>query len=92
MIITISAINLNLQATEDGAGSPVDVAKSYMRARRPWGSPAANNSEFLSPSPAGMQGTPFPYSAGNLSSSKVRNLSFPIYMLQCILIFWSNVV
>ncbi|KAG2243822.1 hypothetical protein Bca4012_022659 [Brassica carinata] len=66
-------------ATEDGGGSPVDVAKSYMRARMPWGSPAANNSEFQSPSPAEMQflkeGTPFPYSAGNFSSSKLRRRS-----------------
>ncbi|CAN6911968.1 unnamed protein product [Brassica oleracea] len=66
-------------ATEDGGGSPVDVAKSYMRARLPWGSPAANTSEFRSPSPAGMQlikeGTPFPYSAGNFSSSKLRRRS-----------------
>ncbi|KAF8110847.1 hypothetical protein N665_0078s0041 [Sinapis alba] len=66
-------------ATEDGCGSPVDVAKSYMRARLPWGSPAVNNSEFQSPSPAGMQllkeGTPFSYSAGNFSSSKLRRRS-----------------
>ncbi|XP_018447457.2 protein KAKU4 isoform X2 [Raphanus sativus] len=66
-------------ATEDGGGSPVDVAKSYMRARLPWGSPAVNSSEFQSPSPAGMQvikeGTPFPFSAGNFSSSKLRRRS-----------------
>ncbi|CAH8328449.1 unnamed protein product [Eruca vesicaria subsp. sativa] len=66
-------------ATEDGGGSPADVAKSYMRARVPWGSPSAKNSEFQSPSPAGMQllkeGTPFPYSAGNFSSSKLRRSS-----------------
>lgn len=83
-MITTSVFIFNFQATEDGGGSPVDVAKSYMRSRLPWGSPAANTSEFRSPSPAGMQlikeGTPFPYSAGNFSSSKV----------QCILIFWSK--
>ncbi|KAL0804560.1 hypothetical protein Bca101_097050 [Brassica carinata] len=53
---------------------PVDVARSYMRARLPWGSPSVNNSEFWSPSSAGTQllkeGTPFSYNAGNLSSSK----------------------
>jgi hypothetical protein len=65
------------KATEDGAGSPVDVAKSYMRARLPWGSPAANNLDFRSPSSARVQGTPLPYSAGNFSSSKVRILSSP---------------
>ncbi|KAH0892193.1 hypothetical protein HID58_054622 [Brassica napus] len=55
---------------------PVDVARSYMRARLPWGSPSVNNSEFWSPSSAGTQllkeGTPFSYNAGNLSSSKVH--------------------
>lgn len=65
----------------------MDVAKSYMRARLPWGSPAANNLEFRSPSPAGMhllkEGTPFPYSAGNFSSSKVQqNLKFSNILLQ----------
>ncbi|KAL0833797.1 hypothetical protein Bca101_085686 [Brassica carinata] len=74
-----SASNSKSIATEDGGGSPVDVAKSYMRSRLPWGSPAANTSEFRSPSPAGMQlikeGTPFPYSAGNFSSSKLRRRS-----------------
>lgn len=84
IMITSSAISFNLQATAGGAGSPVDVAKSYMRARLPWGSPTVNSSEFRSPSSAGMQflkeGTPFSYSAGNFSSSKVRTLSFPIYM------------
>ncbi|CAN6985410.1 protein KAKU4 [Brassica rapa] len=74
-----SASNSKSIATEDGGGSPVDVAKLYMRARLPWGSPAANTSEFRSPSPAGMQllkeGTPFPYSAGNFSSSKLRRRS-----------------
>ncbi|KAJ0251815.1 Protein KAKU4 [Hirschfeldia incana] len=59
-------------ATEDGGGSPVDVARSYMRARLPWGSPAVNNSEFQSPSPTR---TPFPYSGGNFSSSKLRRRS-----------------
>lgn len=85
-MITTSVFIFNFQATEDGCGSPVDVAKSYMRARLPWGSPAVNNSEFQSPSPAGMQllkeGTPFSYSAGNFSSSKV----------QCIPVLWSNIV
>ena len=85
--ITISSkIMFNLQATEDGAGSPVDVARSYMRSRLPWGSPAANNSEFRSPLQAGKQflneGTPFPYSAGNLSSSKVHQKAFQ-YIMQC---------
>ncbi|CAN7032675.1 unnamed protein product [Brassica rapa subsp. trilocularis] len=37
-----SASNSKSKATEDGAGSPVDVARSYMRSRLPLGSPAAN--------------------------------------------------
>ncbi|WZY85234.1 hypothetical protein YC2023_031618 [Brassica napus] len=56
--------------------TPVDMARSYMRARLPWGSLSVNNSEFWSPSSAGTQllkeGTPFSYNAGNLSSSKVH--------------------
>ncbi|KAH0859085.1 hypothetical protein HID58_087346 [Brassica napus] len=59
---------------------PVDVARSYMRARLPWGSPSVNNSEFWSPSSVGTQllkeGTPFSYNAGNLSSSKFSNRKF----------------
>ncbi|CAN8229797.1 unnamed protein product [Cochlearia groenlandica] len=78
-MITISATSFNLQAIEDGVGSPVDVAKSYMQARHQWGSPAVNNLKFRSPSPAGMhlfkEGTPFPYSSGNFSSSKLKRRS-----------------
>ncbi|KAH0939395.1 hypothetical protein HID58_006856 [Brassica napus] len=60
--------------------TPLDMARSYMRARLPWGSLSVNNSEFWSPSSAGMQllkeGTPFSYNAGNLSSSKFSNRKF----------------
>ncbi|CAH8387430.1 unnamed protein product [Eruca vesicaria subsp. sativa] len=74
-----SASRSKSKATEEGAGSPVDVARSYMRSRLPWGSPDVNNSDFRSPLPAGMQflneGTPFPYSSGNLSSSKLKRRS-----------------
>ncbi|KAG5387213.1 hypothetical protein IGI04_038683 [Brassica rapa subsp. trilocularis] len=60
--------------------TPVDMARSYMRARLPWGSLSVNNSEFWSPSSAGTQllkeGTPFSYNAGNLSSSKFSNRKF----------------
>lgn len=40
-----------MQTLED-AGSPVDVAKSYMRARPPWASPSKDISP---PSPLGIQ-------------------------------------
>ena len=60
--------------------TPLDMARSYMRAQLPWGSLSVNNSEFWSPSSAGMQllkeGTPFSYNAGNLSSSKVHQKGF----------------
>ncbi|KAG5406806.1 hypothetical protein IGI04_012925 [Brassica rapa subsp. trilocularis] len=60
--------------------TPVDMARSYMRARLPWRSLSVNNSEFWSPSSAGTQllkeGTPFSYNAGNLSSSKFSNRKF----------------
>lgn len=56
-------------------GSPVDVAKSYMRARPPWASPSTNNFEFKSPSPSGLQlfkeETSYSISGNPLSSSKV---------------------
>ena len=61
-------------------GSPVDVAKSYMRARPPWASPSTNNFDFKSPSPLGLQlfkeETSYLISGNPLSSSKV-----PFYLL-----------
>lgn len=64
-----------LQANDEEMGSPVDVAKSYMRARPPWASPSTNNFEFKSPSPLGLQlfkeETSYSITGNPLSSSKV---------------------
>ncbi|XVE71363.1 hypothetical protein DITRI_Ditri10aG0144500 [Diplodiscus trichospermus] len=59
---------------EGQAGSPVDVAKVYMRTCPPWASPSRNNIEFKSPSPSGRpllkEETPYSIGANLLSSSK----------------------
>ncbi|KAJ0089752.1 hypothetical protein Patl1_12693 [Pistacia atlantica] len=57
------------------AGSPVDVAKSYMRTRPPWTSPSGNRTEYQLPSPTRIQlfKDETPYSIGFSSlSSKVK--------------------
>ncbi|KAH0935927.1 hypothetical protein HID58_013044, partial [Brassica napus] len=74
---------LEEKKSANGAGSPVDVAKSYMRARLPWGSPSANNSiqSFGHHHQQGhhflivLEPYPLPYSSGTLSSSKEQWLS-----------------
>ncbi|XWS17924.1 hypothetical protein CRYUN_Cryun33cG0109900 [Craigia yunnanensis] len=59
---------------EGEAGSPVDMAKSYMRNRPPWASPSTNIIEFRSPSPIGMplfkEEIPFSVGGNSLSLSK----------------------
>jgi hypothetical protein len=64
-----------MQVTEDQVGSPVDMAKLYMRARPPWASPSAKHVEFKSPSPIGIQlfeeETPYSIGGNSASSSKV---------------------
>lgn len=69
-----------LQVNDEEMGSPVDVAKSYMRARPPWASPSTDV-EFKSPSPLGLQlfkeETSYSISGNPLSSSKV-----PFYPLK----------
>ncbi|KAE8687503.1 COP9-signalosome 5B [Hibiscus syriacus] len=60
---------------EGEAGSPVDMAKTYMRTRPPWASPAMNNIEFRSPRPFGVplfkEETPYSIGGKYSSSSKV---------------------
>ncbi|KAK6932087.1 hypothetical protein RJ641_001711 [Dillenia turbinata] len=60
-------------------GSPVDVAKSYMKARPPWASPSSKLFEFRSPSSSGIQlfneGTPLSLGNHTFSSSKKRSFS-----------------
>ncbi|GMI94777.1 hypothetical protein HRI_003147000 [Hibiscus trionum] len=59
---------------EGEAGSPVDMAKTYMRTRPPWASPAMNDIEFKSPPPFGVplfkEETPYSIGGKYLSSSK----------------------
>ncbi|KAH1132018.1 hypothetical protein J1N35_003396 [Gossypium stocksii] len=61
-------------SVEGEAGSPVDMAKTYMRTRPPWASPSTNNIEFRSPSPLGVplfkEETPYSIGGKYLSSSK----------------------
>ncbi|XP_050364117.1 protein KAKU4 isoform X2 [Argentina anserina] len=56
------------QGAEDDGGSPVDVAKSYMRALPPWASPSQHG-ELRSTSPLGLQlfNEETPYSIGGTS-------------------------
>uniref|UniRef100_A0A7N0TCE6 Protein KAKU4 n=1 Tax=Kalanchoe fedtschenkoi TaxID=63787 RepID=A0A7N0TCE6_KALFE len=58
--------------TEGEAGSPVDVARTYMRARPPWASPTATLSEIRSPTPVKIQtlaeGSSYPNPGAGLSS------------------------
>ncbi|XP_058113715.1 uncharacterized protein LOC131256721 isoform X2 [Magnolia sinica] len=60
--------------TEDGVASPVDMAKSYMRARPPWASPSLSNIGFKTPPPIGMHlykdETPYAMGGYSLPSSK----------------------
>ncbi|XVF48167.1 hypothetical protein PTKIN_Ptkin03bG0169200 [Pterospermum kingtungense] len=62
---------------EDEAGSPVGMAKSYMRTCSPWASPSTKNIEFRSPSSIGIplfkKETPYSVGGKSLSSSKRRN-------------------
>ncbi|XWS70588.1 hypothetical protein CRYUN_Cryun03dG0059800 [Craigia yunnanensis] len=72
----ISAMNFVMltHGVEGEAGSPVDMAKSYMWTRPQWASPSKNNIEFRSPSPIGMplfkKETPCSIGGNSLSSSK----------------------
>lgn len=60
---------------ESGAGSPVDMARSYMRERPPWASPTEHD-ESRTPLIATMklfkERTPYSVTEDVLSSSKVQ--------------------
>ncbi|XP_022729032.1 protein KAKU4 isoform X2 [Durio zibethinus] len=62
---------------EGEAGSPVDMAKSYMQTRPPWASPSTKNIEFRSPLPAGLplfkEETPYSIGGNSLFLSKKRD-------------------
>ncbi|KAL9676166.1 hypothetical protein QQ045_004379 [Rhodiola kirilowii] len=61
------------------AGSPIDVARTYMRIRPPWASPTANLSEIKSPAPVKIQtltdGSSFP-SLGDVLSSQTKKREY----------------
>ncbi|XP_068312632.1 protein KAKU4-like isoform X2 [Pyrus communis] len=72
---TLSALMFP-QGGEDEGGSPVDVAKVYMRARPPWASPSIKHGELRSPSSIGMQlfneETPYSTGGNSMSTSKLK--------------------
>ncbi|XP_011045008.1 PREDICTED: uncharacterized protein LOC105140041 isoform X2 [Populus euphratica] len=67
---------LVILVTEEEAGSPVDLAKSYMQARPLWASPSTNHIQFQSPSSMGnelfKEATPFSVGGKPLSPSKLN--------------------
>lgn len=71
-----------MQGAEDEGGSPVDVAKLYMRARPPWASPSIKHGELRSPSSTGMQlfNEETPYSIGGNSLSTLK-VPFGIFLV-----------
>ncbi|KAK1438264.1 hypothetical protein QVD17_04070 [Tagetes erecta] len=62
------------QAAEGEAGTPVDVAKSYMKARPPWASPINHDKSLATPSPlaADLFKERSPYSGGGISFSSAK--------------------
>ncbi|XP_043721714.1 uncharacterized protein LOC122669102 [Telopea speciosissima] len=66
---------MQLSVAEGDVGSPVDVAKSYMRARPPWASPSLSHGGSQTPSPIEARlfsdETPFGLGDQILSSSKM---------------------
>ncbi|XP_059662968.1 protein KAKU4 isoform X2 [Cornus florida] len=74
--VTFTFNSVELQpVTEGEVGSPVDVAKSYMRSRSPWVSPISHV-DLKTPSPVGIEpskeGASFPV-GNSFSSSKKRD-------------------
>lgn len=77
-----------VQVTEDEGGSPVDMAKLYMKARPLWASPSFKQGELKSPSSTSAQlfieETPGSPGGNVVSSSKVPFQIFPyiLYFLE----------
>uniref|UniRef100_A0A6N2NJZ2 Protein KAKU4 n=1 Tax=Salix viminalis TaxID=40686 RepID=A0A6N2NJZ2_SALVM len=69
-------LNTAPHSTEGEMGSPVDLAKTYMRVRPPWASPTTNHIQLQSPSSMGkelfVESTPFSVSGKALSQSKLN--------------------
>ncbi|XP_061951108.1 protein KAKU4-like isoform X3 [Populus nigra] len=72
----ICTLNTAPHVTEEEAGSPVDLAKSYMQARPLWASPSTNHIQLQSPSSMGKElfkeATPFSVGGKSLSPSKLN--------------------
>lgn len=70
---------------DDSLGSPVEMAKSYMKVRPPWASPAVDTSGLRTPSQMKAklfdEGTPYTVSGDSLSSLKVLKISFFLLLL-----------
>ncbi|XP_011031358.1 PREDICTED: uncharacterized protein LOC105130507 isoform X2 [Populus euphratica] len=68
-------LNTAPHATEGETGSPVDLAKTYMRERPPWASPSTDHIQLQSPPSMGkelfVESTPFSVSGRSLSQSKL---------------------
>ena len=80
-----------MQGAEDDGGSPVDVAKSYMRALPPWASPSSQHGELRSTSPLGLQlfNEETPYSIGGTSITSKVTYGF---LVECtVFILWGVV-
>lgn len=62
---------------DDSLGSPVEMAKSYMKVRPPWASPAVDTSGLRTPSQMKAklfdEGTPYTVSGDSLSSLKKKS-------------------
>ncbi|XP_052209496.1 protein KAKU4 isoform X3 [Diospyros lotus] len=66
------------QVANTEPGSPVDVAKSYMQARPPWGSASINyiESRTLSPMEIDLLNRETPYSAAGITVSSSKNTTW----------------
>jgi len=72
---------------DDTFGSPVEMAKSYMKVRPPWASPAVDNSGLRTPSQMKAklfdEEAPYSVSGDSLSSLKVLKISI-LLLLQAV--------
>ncbi|KAG6740193.1 hypothetical protein POTOM_055633 [Populus tomentosa] len=72
----ICTLNTAPHVTEEEAGSPVDLAKSYMQDRPLWASPSTNHIQLQSPSSMGKElfkeATAFSVGSKSLSPSKLN--------------------
>lgn len=74
---TLGGLSSLVKNVDDTLGSPVEMAKSYMKVRPPWTSPAVDHSGLRTPSQLKAklfeEGTPYTVSGDSLSSLKKKN-------------------